>query len=250
MSVTKEIFNQYVSMRKSGLEMNSVLHALRPYIHPLSKVNRQDLARSIRDWENEPSAEPEEDDPSIKSEEPVVESPEGDAAEWLSCPHCGKKNRINAVFCYACGLMLTVSRHVGTRHFTDRLIPKNDFFGAESVLVLKVQNIDLEYEIRPQASSKGIFLGRRTAESTVSPDVALNEAGAERQGVSRLHMAIKYDAGAEALQVFDLGSVNGSFINGQKLHHKEIRVLRDGDEITLGRLVMRADFHHPGDEIG
>lgn len=252
MSVTKEIFAQYVTMRKSGLDMDEVLNTLRPYVRPLSKVNRQKLARVIREWEDQQPTESEEDISAQTPDpvpEPIIESPVVDEAEWLSCPHCNKKNRTNAVFCYACGLMLAVSKKMGTRLFTDRLSPKNDFFGTESVLVLKVQNTDLEYEIRPQASTKGIFIGRRTEESTVSPDFDLSEAGAERHGVSRLHLSVKYDSATEALQVFDLGSVNGSFINGQKLHPKEIRILRDGDEIRLGRLEMRAMFHHPGDEI-
>ena len=253
MSVAKEIFAQYVSMRKSGLDTDEVLNTLRPYVRPLSKVNRQKLARAIRDWEDQqPPVEVEADPPSqTEAPEPVavVESPKLDEAEWLSCPHCNEKNRINAVFCYACGVMLAASRNMGTRHFTDRLVPKIDYFGTESVLVLKVHNTALEYEIRPQASSKGIFFGRRTAESTVTPDFDLTEAGAERHGVSRLHLSIKYDSATEALEVYDLGSVNGTFINGQKLHPKEVRILRDGDEVKLGRLEMRAIFHHPGDEI-
>ena len=48
--------------------------------------------------------------------------------------------------------------------------------------------------------------------------------------------------------VSDLGSANGSFINGQRLLAKEIRVLRHGDELRLGKLVMTVSFRHPANQ--
>ena len=45
--------------------------------------------------------------------------------------------------------------------------------------------------------------------------------------------------------VSDLGSANGSFINGQRMMPKEVRVLRHGDELRLGKLVLLASFRHP-----
>ena len=251
--VTDEILAEYILMRGNDRDINEVLDTLRPYIKTLSKATKQELARSIRAWEKQKeSAELESDSPSkIKPLKSVAkaENREIEEADWLTCPHCGKKNRTKEGFCYACGLMLDISVQTGTRHFTDRLTPNNQYFGAESVLVLKVHNTEHEFEVRPQVSNQGIFIGRCAANSTMTPDVDLSEADAERQGVSRLHMEIKYDPETEAIQISDLGSVNGSFVNGQKLHPKEIKVLNNGDEIKLGRLIMRVDFHHPGDEI-
>jgi predicted component of type VI protein secretion system len=42
--------------------------------------------------------------------------------------------------------------------------------------------------------------------------------------------------------VTDLGSANSTFLNGQRLMPHEPRVLRDNDEVRLGRLVFRVNF--------
>ena len=236
MDMVKEIFSEYTVMRGKGLKVNETLNTLRPHVAPLPKTHRAALAQMIRDWEKHPVA------PNTQ----IERYPETD---WLACPHCGKKNRTDGVFCYACGLMLDISTYVGTKHFTDNLALSTEHFGPDSVLILKVYDTDHEYEVRPQTSSRELSIGRSTATSTMIPDIDLGEAGADRQGVSRLHMSINYDAKTKMLQIRDLGSVNGSFVNGQILHPKEVRILRNGDEIKLGRLVMRADFHHPGDEV-
>jgi pSer/pThr/pTyr-binding forkhead associated (FHA) protein len=72
------------------------------------------------------------------------------------------------------------------------------------------------------------------------PDIDLTPYGADDKGVSRLHASLHRQE--ETLVLSDLGSVNHTFINGQRLHAHEVRVLRDGDEIRLGRLVLYAYF--------
>ncbi len=52
--------------------------------------------------------------------------------------------------------------------------------------------------------------------------------------ISRAHAAIGFDG--EHFFVQDLGSTNGTLVNGARGHH--IRV-KDGDEIQIGKLVLR-----------
>jgi pSer/pThr/pTyr-binding forkhead associated (FHA) protein len=52
--------------------------------------------------------------------------------------------------------------------------------------------------------------------------------------VSRRHLAL--DASAQGLRLTDLGSTNGSRLNGRRIDGSE--VLREGDEIELGESVM------------
>ena len=52
--------------------------------------------------------------------------------------------------------------------------------------------------------------------------------------ISRAHAAIGYDEGGFFLQ--DLGSTNGSFVNGER---EERKALSDGDEVQMGKLVLR-----------
>jgi pSer/pThr/pTyr-binding forkhead associated (FHA) protein len=52
--------------------------------------------------------------------------------------------------------------------------------------------------------------------------------------VSRLHCQLS--ASAEALQVKDLDSTNGTFVNGQRVRTAR---LQDGDRLSVGRLQLR-----------
>jgi hypothetical protein len=72
----------------------------------------------------------------------------------------------------------------------------------------------------------------------------------ERQ-VSRHHAQIEYERGAYLLR--DLGSKNGTYINGQEVHDKPQR-LKDGDEIQIALCIklgfIGADATMPLDSTG
>ena len=88
--------------------------------------------------------------------------------------------------------------------------------------------------------SDQLILGRFDVETKQSPDVGLDDYDAQDLGVSRRHAAILVED--NALKVMDLGSANATYMNGQKLIAHQARILRDGDELRLGRLVMRVNF--------
>lgn len=88
--------------------------------------------------------------------------------------------------------------------------------------------------------SDQLILGRFDVESKQAPDVGLDEYDAQDLGVSRRHAAILVED--NTLKVMDLGSANATYMNGQKLVAHQARILRDGDELRLGRLVMRVNF--------
>jgi hypothetical protein len=86
-----------------------------------------------------------------------------------------------------------------------------------------------------------LALGRRDPATGNMPEIDLTAFAAYRLGVSRRHAVMKADG--EKLEVYDLGSSNGTAINGNKLVPHQPHVLRDGDMIILGKMVMRAIFH-------
>lgn len=88
--------------------------------------------------------------------------------------------------------------------------------------------------------SDQLVLGRFDVETKQVPDVGLDDYNAQDLGVSRRHAAILIED--NALKVMDLGSANATYMNGQKLVAHQARILRDGDELRLGRLVMRVHF--------
>lgn len=65
----------------------------------------------------------------------------------------------------------------------------------------------------------------------------------DRDEISRMHA--RFDVEFEQVHVTDLGSRNGTFVNGERLPHGEARRLRAGDEVALGS-VLRLYFEDPG----
>jgi len=180
--------------------------------------------------------------------------PEGlrPGATWIACPNCNTKNKANEIFCYACGhLMDSGQGYNSTRSFADAdmetITPEH--FGRDSLLILTLRDTGAYFKLRPQSYTHELVMGRSSSNTAMKPDVDLEEQDAEALGVSRLHLAVQYMMENNTLIVFDLGSANGSFINGQKLHPSEKRILRNGDELRLGRMIIRVTYEHPGPEL-
>jgi hypothetical protein len=85
-----------------------------------------------------------------------------------------------------------------------------------------------------------MLIGRR--DSTLKqPDVDLSLWGGFYQGVSRRHAKISLSA-ENVLEITDLASANGTFINGKRLKPFIAYPLKDGDNLTIGKLAVTVDF--------
>jgi pSer/pThr/pTyr-binding forkhead associated (FHA) protein len=82
------------------------------------------------------------------------------------------------------------------------------------------------------------FTVGRTAEGQpILPDVDLSHFEAYAQGVSRLHASIKiYN---QRVVITDLGSSNGTRVNGQKIVPHVDYPLNHGDMIALGKFTIQ-----------
>lgn len=80
-------------------------------------------------------------------------------------------------------------------------------------------------------------IGRVDPASGSYPDVDLVPFGGEEGGVSRRHAQITRDD--DKFFIEDLNSVNYTFVNKQKIAVGVAHSLRDGDEIRLGRVLLR-----------
>jgi pSer/pThr/pTyr-binding forkhead associated (FHA) protein len=81
------------------------------------------------------------------------------------------------------------------------------------------------------------LLGREDPGSNIFPDVDLTPHGPDAGGVSRRHCVIRYQGGQ--FSIMDLGATNNTFVNNMKLNPNTPQVLNHGDEVRLGRLVLR-----------
>ncbi len=81
------------------------------------------------------------------------------------------------------------------------------------------------------------IIGRADAVSQFFPDIDLTPHGALEQGVGRRHMRIF--VGGTQVMLEDLESTNGTLVNGQRLTSHQPQPLRNGDQITVGKLVLQ-----------
>ncbi|MBL8132818.1 MAG: FHA domain-containing protein [Anaerolineae bacterium] len=168
--------------------------------------------------------------------------------DMVRCPHCRKPNKATDVFCFSCGEFLRKDKvtNFDTVRFDDTgSLPSADYFGEESTLILAISGVKdtPRFRIRPQESRHEVVIGRSDG-GTVRPDIDLAAHNASDLGVSRLHVALQHNKRNNILSISDMKSANGTYVNGQKLYPQEVRVLRHGDELRLGRMVLRVYFEH------
>jgi len=164
----------------------------------------------------------------------------------IICPNCGHENDENAAHCIKCQQSLAglvVQRSTRTLGDTDyeEGIPKwgSARFNGAMNLVLEV--LDNKQKFTFDANSiEEVIIGRQDPESGQAPPVDLTESAGLDKGVSRKHAIIVRRDGA--LHIVDNNSANGTFLNGQRLVAEQPRILRDGDDVRLGHLVMRVTF--------
>jgi len=172
-----------------------------------------------------------------------------------ACPNCKRLNRIGVVFCENCGASLIGDAPLGTRNIggTTRLPEPHpeppsppsgtDVFNASMLLRIEIEG----GEPLVLRSKKETILGRRDPATGAMPDVDLTPFAGYRMGVSRRHAAIRQTENTH-LELWDLGSSNGTYLNGVKLVAHRPNRLYDGDEIRLGQMVMRIRFQRAVEE--
>jgi pSer/pThr/pTyr-binding forkhead associated (FHA) protein len=88
-------------------------------------------------------------------------------------------------------------------------------------------------QILPLSTRNEYTMGRLSEGQPVIPDLDLSPFQAYAAGVSRLHASIKRDG--KRVVVMDLGSANGTYVNGKRLTPQTERLLNHGDVVALGK---------------
>ncbi len=109
-----------------------------------------------------------------------------------------------------------------------------------SSVALFINNGDIPLVLRV---NQKISLGRYSSRSTLQPVVDLAPYGAYQFGVSRMHAAIHRNKNNEFV-VEDLGSSNGSMLNGTRLDPFVPVLLKPGDHVKLAELDVEVYFEH------
>jgi len=81
---------------------------------------------------------------------------------------------------------------------------------------------------------EGYVLGRSDSSSSYEPDIDLFKHSAQELGVSRRHAALVRHRGL--VNIIDLDSVNGTFMNGKRLSPYLPYAFNPGDRLSLANL--------------
>lgn len=166
----------------------------------------------------------------------------------ILCPNCQHKELPGALFCSECGTQLVSLDILNTKS-----IQKTPSEGLSlpadipEMLQRKIGSKGTEISISLHIVESGqvlhlserteFTLGRTIEGQPILPDIDLSPFDAFTLGVSRLHAALKIVNGE--VVVTDLGSSNGTRINGQKIVPHVDYPLNHGDVIALGKLKIQ-----------
>jgi hypothetical protein len=89
----------------------------------------------------------------------------------------------------------------------------------------------------PLPNAAQATIGRADAVSNFFPEIDLNPYGALDNGVGRRHARLFVQGGQVLIE--DMDSTNGTVLNGQKLAARQPQPLRDGDQVLVGKLLLR-----------
>lgn len=160
----------------------------------------------------------------------------------MKCPDCGNENRIGVLLCGKCGadlyevLLERVATKQLSRFQTREFLASGGAAPSSNPMVAYVSGYESPLAIERRAN---LVLGRGTREAD-GVDIDLSDYGAQDLGVSRRHA--RFDAHTHAPTITDIDSTNGVFVNESRIPANQAFAVRSGDEIKLGRMVMRLYF--------
>ena len=161
----------------------------------------------------------------------------------IICPNCRHSELPGALFCSQCGALLEGVAGIATQSIkrtTGQLVsdqasapplPAAELQAPVSLCIVDSGQI-LQLENREEFT-----LGRSAEGQPILPDIDLAPYRAYEMGVSRLHASIRLEG--KQVVAMDLGSVNGTRLNGQKIPPHKPCVLNHGDILTLGKLKLQ-----------
>lgn len=168
----------------------------------------------------------------------------------IKCLACNQQEYEGELFCSNCGARLWASpgETIPTIGFTNTAVLKGSS-EASKPLMATVDTQELTAgQIAVQTGQAIILLngkseyliGREGGENEI-PEVNLGPHGGRDKGVSRRHAVLRVDR--RQLLLMDLGSSNGTWLNGAQLSANEPVRLENGDEIRLGKLMVKIKFN-------
>jgi hypothetical protein len=164
------------------------------------------------------------------------------------CPNCLYRNMTGAIFCSECGSQLVrdETQKTGAVRVTNGFkagaktgpvpppasIPPASYPDAPVSLNILNSGVFL-----PLPDEEEVILGRASEGQSMVPDINLEPYHAFEAGVSRIHAAIRLVE--DQVLITDLGTGNGTRINGDKIEPHIPHPIKNGDLLNLGKFKIQ-----------
>lgn len=167
----------------------------------------------------------------------------------IECPNCQHENLDGTVFCSECGTQLSESHSIVTQSIPADSQPLSPIDKKRAAAYAKQLDTWASLhlldsgQILPLGDRTEFTLGRVSEAQPIMPDIDLTPYQAYASGVSRLHAVLKREA--KRVFVMDLGSSNGTYLNGKRLKPNVEQTLNHGDLLALGKLKIQVLLKNP-----
>lgn len=162
-----------------------------------------------------------------------------------TCAHCGRRYSFFRLYCKQCGCVMPGAlsgQNDVTRLLTDNPVNKVDFqwgrtyFHRYARLLLRDEATD-DVVLVP-LDTPHVIIGR--ASPNYTPTVTFPGRVAEVSGISRSHACLELRG--SRLLLTDLGSTNGTYLDGEWLTPQVAYLLHNRAALQIGKLLLRVQF--------
>ena len=160
----------------------------------------------------------------------------------ITCPSCRHSEVEGALFCSECGAQLvnmqnfvtqTIQMNEHMPEFHDDEATKNYTQTSEAISLQVLEG----GHFLPLSERNEYTIGRISEGQSIMPDIDLTAYNAYENGVSRLHAVLKKNN--KQITIMDLGSSNGTYLNGTRLTPEQEYQLFHGNIIAFGKLKLQ-----------
>jgi pSer/pThr/pTyr-binding forkhead associated (FHA) protein len=158
----------------------------------------------------------------------------------ITCKSCRRTLVTGALYCMDCGAPLVQLSDTGNKSSEPEpeSVPEINHPSGKIPLISVVSLHIVDFgQIISLTGRQEFTLGRSAGSQSILPDIDLGPYEAYEKGTSRLHASIKLDG--KSVTIIDLGSVNGTYLNGETIPAHEPKALCNGDMLSLGELKVQ-----------